>query len=196
MGLSEPSGRTGDLADAQRDRRDRPYRGAGAIGSADIGGNIKRAIMRHAEREAKHIAIEVRDGTVRLSGKVGSFSERKAVRGRHGRRAACAVVDTRVTPASGDRMRNPRGRESQMTLSGEVHDADWSVAVETIATGTGGYRCRIHVTLVSPDGACERTFAPDPRHRARSRDRRAARRDDVGRDEEVEHVHGLKPRRS
>ena len=80
MGLSEPSGRTGDLADAQRDRRDRPYRGAGAIGSADIGGNIKRAIMRHAEREAKHIAIEVRDGTVRLSGKVGSFSERK-VRG-------------------------------------------------------------------------------------------------------------------
>ena len=34
----------------------------GAIGSADIGSNIKRAIMRHAEREAKHIAIEVRDG--------------------------------------------------------------------------------------------------------------------------------------
>ncbi|PRH48193.1 BON domain-containing protein [Burkholderia multivorans] len=53
----------------------------GAAGSADIGANIRRAIMRHAEREARHIGIDVRDGTVRLSGKVGSFSERKAVRG-------------------------------------------------------------------------------------------------------------------
>ncbi len=51
-----------------------------------------------------------------------------------------------------------------MTLSGEVHDADWSVAIETIATGTGGYRCTIHVTLMSPDGACERTFAHSRTH--------------------------------
>ena len=80
------------------------------------------------------------------------------------RRARRRRRPRRVTPASGDRMRNPRGRESQMTLSGEVHDADWSVAVETIATGTGGYRCRIHVTLVSPDGACERTFAHSRTH--------------------------------
>ncbi|WP_322078404.1 hypothetical protein [Burkholderia cepacia] len=46
-----------------------------------------------------------------------------------------------------------------MTLSGEVHDADWSVTIETIAAETGGYRCRIHVTFTSPDGVCERTFA-------------------------------------
>lgn len=45
-----------------------------------------------------------------------------------------------------------------MPLSGEVHDADWSVEIETSATETGGYRCRIHVTLMSPDGTCERTF--------------------------------------
>ncbi|AOR73145.1 hypothetical protein BBJ41_37005 [Burkholderia stabilis] len=51
-----------------------------------------------------------------------------------------------------------------MSLSGEVHDADWSVAIETIAAETGGYRCRIHVTLASPDGACERTFAPGRIH--------------------------------
>ena len=46
-----------------------------------------------------------------------------------------------------------------MTLSGELHDADWSVAIETVAAETGGFRCRIHVTLKSPDGVCERTFA-------------------------------------
>lgn len=69
----------------------------GAVGAADIGGSIKRAIMRHAEREAKHIAIEVRDGTVRLSGKVGSFSERKAVRGAAwSARGVRAVVDDLV----------------------------------------------------------------------------------------------------
>ncbi|MET3820810.1 hypothetical protein ACVK00_004572 [Burkholderia sp. PvR073] len=46
-----------------------------------------------------------------------------------------------------------------MTLSGELHEADWSVAIETVAAETGGFRCRIHVTLKSPDGVCERTFA-------------------------------------
>ncbi|MBR7978444.1 hypothetical protein KDX08_28270 [Burkholderia cenocepacia] len=46
-----------------------------------------------------------------------------------------------------------------MTLSGEVHDADWSVAIETSPAETGGYRCTIHVMLMSPDGACERVFA-------------------------------------
>ncbi|KWK51287.1 UDP-glucose 4-epimerase [Burkholderia stagnalis] len=45
-----------------------------------------------------------------------------------------------------------------MTLSGEVHEADWSVAIETTAIETGGHRCRIHVTLKSPDGMCERGF--------------------------------------
>ncbi|RQR35055.1 hypothetical protein DIE23_10910 [Burkholderia sp. Bp9143] len=46
-----------------------------------------------------------------------------------------------------------------MTLSGELHEADWSVAIETVAAEPGGFRCRIHVTLASPDGVCERTFA-------------------------------------
>ncbi|RQR46084.1 MULTISPECIES: hypothetical protein [unclassified Burkholderia] len=46
-----------------------------------------------------------------------------------------------------------------MTLSGELHETDWSVAIETVAAETGGFRCRIHVTLESPDGMCERTFA-------------------------------------
>lgn len=51
-----------------------------------------------------------------------------------------------------------------MTLSGELHDADWSVAIETVAAETGGFRCRIHVTLKSPDGVCERTFANNRIH--------------------------------
>ncbi|PFH20657.1 hypothetical protein [Burkholderia sp. JKS000303] len=51
-----------------------------------------------------------------------------------------------------------------MTLSGELHEADWSVAIETIPADTGGYRCRIHVTLKSPDGVCERTFAHSRTH--------------------------------
>ncbi|KWA07401.1 hypothetical protein [Burkholderia territorii] len=45
-----------------------------------------------------------------------------------------------------------------MTLTGELHDADWSVAIETVAAESGGFRCRIHVALQSPDGLCERTF--------------------------------------
>ncbi|OJB20097.1 OsmY domain-containing protein [Burkholderia ubonensis] len=68
-----------------------------AVGTADIGGSIKRAIMRHAEREAKHIGIEVRDGTVTLSGKVDSFAERKAVRGAAwSARGVRAIVDNLV----------------------------------------------------------------------------------------------------
>ncbi|OXH90618.1 hypothetical protein CA831_09600, partial [Burkholderia multivorans] len=43
--------------------------------------------------------------------------------------------------------------------SGELHEADWSVAIETVVAESGGFRCRIHVTLKSPDGGCERTFA-------------------------------------
>lgn len=51
-----------------------------------------------------------------------------------------------------------------MTLSGELHEADWSVAIETVAAEPGGFRCRIHVTLKSPDGVCERTFAHGRTH--------------------------------
>ncbi|ETP61742.1 UDP-glucose 4-epimerase [Burkholderia dolosa PC543] len=52
----------------------------------------------------------------------------------------------------------------QMALSGELHDADWTVAVETVAAEAGGYRCRVHVTLTAPNGACERTFAHSRTH--------------------------------
>lgn len=51
-----------------------------------------------------------------------------------------------------------------MTLSGELHEADWSVAIETIAAESGGFRCRIHITLASPDGVCERTFEHSRTH--------------------------------
>jgi hyperosmotically inducible protein len=47
----------------------------------DLAEKISRALQRHAEREAKHIDIKVRDGTVTLRGKVGSLSERAAARG-------------------------------------------------------------------------------------------------------------------
>lgn len=47
----------------------------------DLAEKISRALQRHAEREAKHIDIKVRGGTVTLTGKVGSLSERAAVRG-------------------------------------------------------------------------------------------------------------------
>ncbi|MCA8276204.1 hypothetical protein LGN17_27355 [Burkholderia sp. AU30280] len=51
-----------------------------------------------------------------------------------------------------------------MSLSGEVHDTGWSVAIETVAAETGGYRCRIHVALMSQDGTCERTFSHSRTH--------------------------------
>ncbi|RQR34192.1 MULTISPECIES: hypothetical protein [unclassified Burkholderia] len=51
-----------------------------------------------------------------------------------------------------------------MTISGELHEADWSVAIETTTAETGGFRCRIHVALTSPDGVCERTFAHSRLH--------------------------------
>lgn len=54
---------------------------AGGKAAQDIGEKIERALQRHAEREAKHIQIEVRDGTVTLKGKVGSYAERSAARG-------------------------------------------------------------------------------------------------------------------
>lgn len=47
----------------------------------DIADKIGRALQRHAEREAKHIQVQVRDGTVTLKGNVGSYAERSAARG-------------------------------------------------------------------------------------------------------------------
>jgi osmotically-inducible protein OsmY len=53
----------------------------GAKAAEDVGEKIGRALQRHAEREAKHVQVKVRDGTVTLTGKVGSYAERSAVRG-------------------------------------------------------------------------------------------------------------------
>lgn len=53
----------------------------GGAAAADIGEKIGRALQRHAEREAKHIRIQVHDGAVTLNGKVGSLAERAAARG-------------------------------------------------------------------------------------------------------------------
>jgi hyperosmotically inducible protein len=53
----------------------------GNLASADVGEKISRALLRHAEREAKNIEIAVHDGTVTLSGKVGTYAEKAAARG-------------------------------------------------------------------------------------------------------------------
>ncbi|SAL84123.1 BON domain protein [Caballeronia choica] len=51
------------------------------LAAGDVGEKIGRALQRHAEREAKHIAIDVQNGTVTLAGKVGTYAERMAARG-------------------------------------------------------------------------------------------------------------------
>ena len=53
----------------------------GKVGSEDIASKIAQAMQRHAEREVRHIAIDVKDGTVTLTGKVGSYAERAVARG-------------------------------------------------------------------------------------------------------------------
>ncbi len=42
---------------------------------------IEAALERHAEREARRVSMDIRDGRVILSGSVGSWSERQAVIG-------------------------------------------------------------------------------------------------------------------
>ncbi|MBB5428955.1 osmotically-inducible protein OsmY [Paraburkholderia atlantica] len=49
--------------------------------SEDIVGKIAAAMQRHAQREVKHIGIHVKDGTVTLTGRVGSCAERAVARG-------------------------------------------------------------------------------------------------------------------
>ncbi len=48
---------------------------------ADIARQIGAALKRHAEREANHIQVSVDGGTVTLSGRVDSVSERNAAKG-------------------------------------------------------------------------------------------------------------------
>ncbi|WP_028218994.1 BON domain-containing protein [Paraburkholderia oxyphila] len=47
----------------------------------DIARGIRDAIQRHGDREAKHIGIEIEDGTAILTGKVASHAERRLVCG-------------------------------------------------------------------------------------------------------------------
>lgn len=53
----------------------------GDASADDIARSIRGAMRRHSEREAKHIGIEVEDGTVTLTGNVGSLAERRLVEG-------------------------------------------------------------------------------------------------------------------
>jgi osmotically-inducible protein OsmY len=47
--------------------------------TADVRKAIEQALERRAEREAKRIQVDVRDGTVTLTGSVHSWAERKSV---------------------------------------------------------------------------------------------------------------------
>ncbi|CAJ3544138.1 phospholipid-binding protein [Burkholderia pseudomallei] len=69
----------------------------GDISADEIAGGIRRAMQRHAEREANHIDVTVKDGTVTLAGKVGSYAERAVARGAAwSARGVRAVVDDLV----------------------------------------------------------------------------------------------------
>ncbi|AOK32302.1 MULTISPECIES: BON domain-containing protein [Burkholderia] len=69
----------------------------GSVGAEAIGENVKRAMLRHAAREATHIGVDVRDGMVTLSGKVDSYAEREVARGAAWSvRGVRAVIDNLV----------------------------------------------------------------------------------------------------
>jgi len=53
----------------------------GETSAEDIARGIRDAIQRHGEREARHIEIEIDDGTAVLTGKVASWAERRLVCG-------------------------------------------------------------------------------------------------------------------
>jgi osmotically-inducible protein OsmY len=53
----------------------------GDVDSGDVATKIREAMQRHAQREANHIDIAVRDGTVTLTGKVDSYADRDVMRG-------------------------------------------------------------------------------------------------------------------
>ncbi|MEX3639111.1 BON domain-containing protein [Paraburkholderia sp. BR14320] len=71
------------------------------VATDEISKKIEEAMRRHAEREVRHIGVDVNDGTVTLTGKVGSYAERKVVRGvAWSAPGVCAVVDDLVVDAS------------------------------------------------------------------------------------------------
>lgn len=52
-----------------------------AISARDVAAEISAALERQAQREARHIRIEAKDGVVTLHGKVHSLAEREAAAG-------------------------------------------------------------------------------------------------------------------
>jgi osmotically-inducible protein OsmY len=66
----------------------------GDVAADDIGEKIVEALQRHAEREGDHIGVIAHEGIVTLTGKVGSYAERSAARGQHGRRPGCMRSST------------------------------------------------------------------------------------------------------
>ncbi|MBB5442392.1 osmotically-inducible protein OsmY [Paraburkholderia sp. WSM4177] len=71
------------------------------VASQEISRNLEEAMRRRAEREVRHIGVDVKDGTVTLTGKVGSYAERKVARGvAWSAPGVCAVVDDLVVDAS------------------------------------------------------------------------------------------------
>lgn len=53
----------------------------GAASADDIARGIRDAMHRHSEREMKHIGISIDNGTVTLTGEVGSLAERRLIAG-------------------------------------------------------------------------------------------------------------------
>jgi osmotically-inducible protein OsmY len=64
--------------------------------SDDVRTSIEEALSRQAEREAKHINIEVQDGRVILSGVVHSWAEQEAVLGAAKGTPGVRTVDARL----------------------------------------------------------------------------------------------------
>jgi osmotically-inducible protein OsmY len=74
------------------------------VASDEIGRNIEAAMRRHAEREVRHIGIDVKDGTVTLTGKVSSYAQRKVARGvAWSTPGVSAVVDDLLVDAGASR---------------------------------------------------------------------------------------------
>jgi osmotically-inducible protein OsmY len=57
---------------------------APTVASATVRHSIEAALERRAEREAERIAVEVKDGTVSLTGRVHNWNEKQAVLGAAG----------------------------------------------------------------------------------------------------------------
>lgn len=63
-------------------------------GAGDLAEGIRAALTRHAEREARHLQVDVDGGVVTLSGRVGSIAEHDAAVGTaYAARGVARVVD-------------------------------------------------------------------------------------------------------